>query len=154
MGDDLMTQDKATNLIAYFLFGVIATLAFIPAVASLIVRPAHAHDWKRSDLDGWYSGLRRPGVSSASPYGGVVSCCSKTDCHTTEAELRGNDWWARIGVHNASGDWDLGDWVKVPATSVLRQHDNPTGEGVICHSMVRRTEAAVTIWCFIPPTES
>ena len=51
-----MTQDKATNLIACFLLGLIATLAFIPVVASLIIKPAHADDWKRPDLDGWYSG--------------------------------------------------------------------------------------------------
>ena len=152
-----MTQDKASNLIACALLGFIAALAFIPVVASLMIRPAHAHDWKRPDLDEWYGGLKRPGGS-----GYNFSCCSKTDCHTTEAELRGDDWWARIGVRDASGDWDLRDWVKVPATSVLQQHDNPTGEGVICHSMVWRTEgtvqtlspAAVTIWCFIPPTES
>jgi hypothetical protein len=56
-----MTQDEATNLIACFLLGLIATLAFIPVVASLLIKPAHADDWKRPDLDGWYSDLRRPG---------------------------------------------------------------------------------------------
>jgi multidrug efflux pump subunit AcrB len=44
MGDDFMTQDKATNLIACFLLGLIAALTFIPVVASLIIKPAHADD--------------------------------------------------------------------------------------------------------------
>ena len=137
---------------------IIASIGVPPILAALGSVVAYGHDWKRPDLDEWYTGLKRHGATS----GYSFSCCSKTDCHTTEAELRGDDWWARIGVRDASGDWDLRDWVKVPAASVLQQHDNPTGEGVICHSMVWRTEgtvqtliaAAVTIWCFIPPTES
>lgn len=117
-----------------------------------------AHDRKQPNLDGWYGSLQRPGVTT-----GFTSCCSRTDCHTTQAELRGNDWWARIGARDAQGDWDLRDWKQVPATAVL-QHDNPTGEAVICHSLAWKTSApgekqvlnvaGVTIWCFVPPTES
>ena len=122
--------------------------------------PAQAHDRRRPDLDEWFGQLRRPGVDPNGP-SGLVSCCSRTDCHATDAELRGDDWWARIGVLNDNGDWDLQDWVKVPAEAVLQHHDNPAGEGVICHSpatgidAVGRTldAAAVTIWCFIPPTQ-
>jgi hypothetical protein len=89
----------------------------------------------------------------------VASCRSKTDCHTTEAELRRGDWWARIGRPREDGDWDLLVWVRVPPEVVLQHHDNPKGEGVICHSAPSRTGAAisskeVSIWCFVPPTES
>lgn len=119
---------------------------------------ASAHDWRRPDLNNWYGSLKRPGVSAAQPYG-VASCCSKTDCHTTEAELRRGDWWARIGRPRKNGDWDLLDWVRVPPETVLRQQDNPTGEGVICHSTAATMGAAVSsknvsIWCFVPPAES
>jgi hypothetical protein len=41
---------------------------------------------------------------------------------------------------------------------VLQQHDNPTGEGVICHSLdwngTRLNASLITIWCFVPPIES
>jgi hypothetical protein len=45
---------------------------------------AHAHDWRKPDLDGWYDSLHRHGFGA---------CCSKDDCHETGAEIRGNDWW-------------------------------------------------------------
>src|SRR5215469_8325315 len=38
-------------------------------------------DYRRPDLNEWYAGLRRKGSS--------FGCCSKEDCHTTEAQLRG-----------------------------------------------------------------
>jgi hypothetical protein len=48
------------------------------------------HDYKRPDLNDWYAGLHRKGLS--------FGCCSKEDCHPTEAELRDGVWWARIGI--------------------------------------------------------
>jgi hypothetical protein len=122
--------------------------------------PAHAHDQRRPDLDTWYGKLRRPGVDPNSS-SKIALCCSKTDCHVTDAELRGIDWWARVGVLKEDGNWDLQDWVKVPAEAVLQRHDNPAGDGVICHSPASGTDAAgvtldaagVTIWCFVPPVQ-
>jgi hypothetical protein len=119
---------------------------------------ATAHDRHHPELDGWYSSLRRP--NSGIPKHGFTSCCSRTDCHTTDAELRQNAWWARIGTRKSNGDWDLQDWVQVPPDVVLNNQDNPTGEGVICHSMTWTTDGktidpkGVAIWCFVPPSES
>jgi hypothetical protein len=118
---------------------------------------ARAHDWRRPDLNDWYGSLKRLGIA-ATIYG-VASCCSRTDCHTTQAELRDGSWWARIGMPRQNGDWDLLDWVRVPPETVLQQHDNTTGEGVICHStasaMGARTDSkAVSIWCFVPLADS
>lgn len=137
---------------------LLLTLVLFCAVSGL----SGAHDQKRPDLDLWYGNLKRPRVSPQQPYD-MPSCCSKTDCHTTEAEFRGEDWWARVGVMRPNGDWDLRDWVKVPKEAVLQQHDNPTGEGVICHSVawVNNKDGTqtlntqwVAVWCFVPPTES
>jgi hypothetical protein len=118
---------------------------------------AWAHDWRRPDLDDWYGGLKRPNVA-ASPQSQSTSCCSSKDCHVTQAELRGGDWWARVGKPRSDGDWDLLDWVRVPSDVVLQQHDNPTGEGVICHSLDwtgnKLNASLITIWCFVPPIES
>lgn len=126
---------------------------------SLIVTTL-VHDQHRPDLDSWYGGLKRPGVSANQSYGGSSSCCSKKDCHTTEAEIRGTDWWARVGIPKEDGTWDLRDWVKVPKDAILVNHDNPTGEGVICHNFEWKPSTNVldveriTIWCFIPPQET
>lgn len=129
---------------------VIAVLATSQAALS--------HDRNQPGLDQWYGSLQRPGVTT-----GFTSCCSKTDCHTTEAELRGEEWWARLGIRQSSGDWQLVDWVNIPAELVLKQQ-NKAGEAVICHSMAwgmslpgQKQQLDVTkvaIWCFVPPTES
>jgi hypothetical protein len=47
------------------------------ALARTLLVHVHAHDDKRPDLDGWYSSLHRKGLT--------FGCCSKEDCHTTEA---------------------------------------------------------------------
>lgn len=134
-------------------------------VASLLVAlllcavSALAHDAKRPDLDDWYGGLKRPGVKN-----GFNGCCSLKDCHPTDAELRGGEWWAKVGLRNKYGEWKLLDpAVRVPANVVLSNHDNPTGEGVICHSTAWANSednrqvldpARIDIWCFVPPAES
>lgn len=135
-------------------------MLLLALTVALSAWPAHAHDRRRPDLDAWYGRLKRPGVDPNSS-SQLVLCCSRTDCHITDAELRGADWWARIGVLNPAGDWDLQDWVKVPGDAVLQRQENLAGEGVICHSPASGMDAAgraldaaaVTVWCFIPPTE-
>ncbi len=128
-------------------------------IASLLaVTPATAHDWRHPELDSWYGSLKRPNTGR-SPLG-FTSCCSQTDCHATEAQLRESDWWARIGIRKTNGDWELRDWVKIPSEAVLQNHDNPTGEGVICHSTSWAMDGksldpkTIAIWCFVPPSES
>jgi hypothetical protein len=141
---------------AVAVFGL--TLMAIVVLACLT--KAHAHDWRRPDLDAWYSGLRNPRSSSSAVRN--VGCCSKDDCHETEADMRGNDWWARLGMRHGL-DWELADWVKVPAEAILLNQTNPTGNAVICHSVTlsdptgngtRGDAAAATVFCFIPPAES
>jgi hypothetical protein len=74
------------------------------------------------------------------------------DCHETEAEIRGNQWWARVGqlrVENAlvgTVIWTLTEWRPVPDNAVLRVA-NPTGNPVICHSEM------FDIWCFVPDNQ-
>jgi hypothetical protein len=76
------------------MFRFILTIASMGVAAALalawtLLMPAHAHDYKRPDLDGWHSSLHRKGLT--------FGYCSKEDCHTTEAEVRdgyGGDWAA------------------------------------------------------------
>lgn len=122
---------------------------------------AGAHDWKNPNYDAWYGSLVRPHVGPSQF--GSISCCSKTDCHETEAEIRGNEWWARLGLPHSRPDggdgldWELADWVKVPADKIINNSSNPTGNAVICHSIDRTMHGInpnAMIWCFVPPSES
>jgi hypothetical protein len=98
---------------------------------------AHSHDRRRPDLDAWYGSLSRPGL---------VSCCSKNDCHVTAAELRSDGrWWARLGkpMRSSNGrlDWALIDWIPIDEHLIVRGVDgkpipNEAGEPVICHNII------------------
>jgi hypothetical protein len=122
-----------------------------------------AHDRKRPDLDNWYSSLRSSGGTLA--HG--ASCCSNKDCHTTDAELRNGEWWARLGVRyprpNGDSDWELGEWRKIPDEIIVRQENglpvrNEAGEAVICHPQEYRDGGFVAdqvpIYCFVPPFQT
>lgn len=137
------------------------------ALACLIsALSAYAHDYKRPDLDGWYGSLMRPHVGGG--FGGGTSCCSKEDCHTTEAELRDGQWWARLGhpVNNAAGerDWVLEDWIKIPDEVIVRGSNgnaiiNQAGEAVICHPVIWKDASHLdtkteVVYCFVPPDQS
>jgi hypothetical protein len=96
-----------------------------------------AHDYTRPDLDDWYRSLHRKGLS--------FSCCSKQDCHTTEAELRDGVWWARLGtpviLPDGRRDWILGDYVRIPDELIVRGENglpvpNPEGEAVVCQQLL------------------
>jgi hypothetical protein len=117
---------------------------------------AHGHDRRRPDLDAWYGSLSRPGL---------VSCCSKNDCHVTEAELRSDGrWWARLGrpVRSSNGrvDWALIDWVPIDEHLIVRGVDgrpipNEAGEPVICHNIIWKIGGSeidveqINIFCFV-----
>jgi len=124
---------------------------------------AHSHDYKRPALDGWYSNLHRKGLK--------FGCCSEKDCHTTEAELRKGEWWARLGrpvdYPDDRRDWVLQDWVRVPDELIVRGENglpvpNPAGEAVLCHNIVWRgvnrpnelDPNNTTLFCFVPGIES
>jgi hypothetical protein len=118
------------------------------------------HDYKRPDLNDWYAGLRRKGLS--------FGCCSKEDCHTTEAELREGVWWARIGrpVDRQDGnrDWILGEYVRIPDELIVKGDNglpvpNPEGEAVLCHNIVWKSGNEIdllntTLFCFVPGAQS
>ena len=118
---------------------------------------AVAHDYRRPDLDDWYAGLQRKGLS--------LGCCSKEDCHTTEAELRDGVWWARIGKpvdhQDGSRDWILGSYVRIPDELIVKGDDglpvrNPEGEAVLCVWMNGNEIDPVntTLFCFVPGPQS
>jgi hypothetical protein len=126
---------------------------------------ASAHDWKRSDLDGWYSGLMRPHVQGS--WAGGTSCCSKQDCHTTEAEVRNGKWWARLGKpldhDGGERDWELEDWKQIPDDAIVRGANgnpvaNQAGEAVICHPTVWKNGKVdvenTIVFCFVPPDQT
>jgi len=133
------------------------TVTFVVSCCLFMVPPgvAKAHDVNHREFDGWYSGLKRPGTTA--------SCCNVSDCHRTQAEYRADGWWARVGKpvyrSDAAGkvyvaDWVLLDFIHIPEDKILRQHDNPTGEAVICHSTpILIGVQPVILYCFVPPFE-
>lgn len=131
----------------------LTTAALVPAL--LIGAAANAHDPSHDEFDQWYGSLRRPNVQGNA--WGTSSCCSRTDCATTEAELRNGEWWARLITRHGE-DVDLHDWVKVPPLVILDNVPNPTGSPVICNSTSWRDNkfdpASITVYCFIRPSES
>jgi hypothetical protein len=118
------------------------------------------HDYRRPDLNEWYAGLHRKGSS--------FGCCSKEDCHTTEAQLRDGVWWARIGKpvdhQDGSRDWILGNYVRIPDELIVKGDDglpvrNPEGEAVLCHSIAWMNGNEIdpvntTLFCFVPGPQS
>jgi hypothetical protein len=142
------------------------------SLQGIFATPAEAHDYKHPDLDGFYGSLSRPGVSSGA-YGATSSCCSTQDCHTTEAEVRGGEWWARIGkpIDGPVGqrDWELKGWVKVPPEAIVRGPNgnpvkNEAGDPVICHPTVWKPQSVgqeheldtdkTPVFCFVPGNET
>jgi hypothetical protein len=136
-------------------------LALVAFTALTYLVKAYAHDWKRPDLDAWYGSLKNPRSGSHAVQS--LGCCSKNDCHETEAEIRGTEWWARLGIKRGL-EWEAADWVKVPTEAILLNQSNPTASAVICHSSnfasgpyghgLTIDPKATSVWCFVPPTES
>jgi hypothetical protein len=133
-----------------------ALAVLICLLLTLYTFAAHSHDWTRPSLDTWYGSLSRPGL---------VSCCSKNDCHATEAELRSDgSWWARLGEpiddRNGRRDWVLIDWVSIDEQIIVRGPDgkpipNAAGEPVICHNIVWKLGGTeidaqqISVFCFV-----
>ena len=97
-------------------------------VVGLVVLVA---DYPPAKPDGaWFKSLKQPGSG--------ISCCDIADCHKTEAEWRGNQWWAKVD----------GEMVPVPGDKVLKNKQSVDGEAYICtaESQVRPR----LIYCFVP----
>jgi hypothetical protein len=78
----------------------------------------------------WFRSLMQPGTS--------ISCCSFSDCRTTDSRIQGDHYEALIGDK----------WFVVPPEKILQRTDNPTGRAVVCWTPQRG------ILCFVRATES
>ncbi len=73
----------------------------------------------------WFRGLQAPDTGQ--------SCCSITDCRSTEARTRENHYEVLIGDR----------WLTVPSEKILSRSDNPTGRAVVCWT------PSLGIMCFV-----
>lgn len=117
---------------------------------SIIGSGAYAHDAMHPDLDAFFGGMK-------DSRGNL--CCSMTDCHVANAEIRNGEWWAELSHPKGADEhgrtiWvpEPGNWVKIPEDKVLKEH-NPTGEPIFCHVVQwkdGRMDPSATIRCFLP----
>ena len=111
-----------------------AALAAVLLIGLMTI--AFSHEAHESYAE-WYNGLR-------SPTG--ASCCSVSDCRTTEMRVRdgGYEVWIddRFGVRPPK-------WTPVPPEAILNQHDNPTGRPAACFN-----KYLDRVLCLVRPTES
>ena len=89
------------------------------------------------ELAPWFRSLRQPETN--------MSCCDRSDCRMVRYRIMHGRIQAFIGQEFARWQNPPNDWVDVPESSVLHNHDNPTGEGVACWAGAR-------IICFVEGT--
>lgn len=82
----------------------------------------------------WFRSLHQPRSG--------MSCCDMADCRRVQYRVMNGHFQAFIGGEFARWQNPPYAWVDVPETSVLHEHDNPTGEGIACWS-------GHTIICFV-----
>lgn len=69
------------------------------------------------------------------------SCCNKADCYPTEARWANNGWMARRR--------EDGKWLRIPASKVERNRDNPDGRSHMCAPPPTATSYPPdTVFCF------
>jgi hypothetical protein len=161
---DAISRERRRVLLAGYPVLAAATLLAGIIVTFCLAFPAVGHEREHPELNGWYEGLRRP-------YG--LPCCSGRDCHRTDAELRQDGWYARLGIPvygDSAHDQEVPEWrlidppVHIPESAIVRDSggrpvNNPEGEAVICHqaALVNGRDdvdpAWTTVWCFVPPGE-
>jgi hypothetical protein len=101
-------------------------------IFALWILPAASLAWAHDGINNqWYESLRVPGSTSY--------CCSGHDCKPTEAELRGNRWWARRPD---------GQWIEVPDNLIIKNKGNPVGQPVLC--LLPDYYGAPQVRCFVP----
>lgn len=98
----------------------------------LLAFPAGADPPPNADpaLAPWFRSLMQPGTG--------ISCCSLSDCRTTDYRVQGDHYEALVGE----------SWFPVPPDRILQRTDNPTGRAVVCWTPQRG------IVCFVRATES
>lgn len=76
-------------------------------------------------------------------------CCSIADCREVMYRAVGDHWEAWVDSKTFPDDGTYGHghapnaWVAVPDNAILKRHDNPTGEAVLCWY-------AGQVRCFVP----
>ena len=161
---DAISRERRRLLLAGY-----PTLAVSTVLAAIIVTfclafPAASHEREHPELNAWYEGLRRP-------HG--LPCCSRRDCHRTDAELRQDGWYARLGVpvySEANNGQEVPQWrlidppIHISENLIVKDSrgrpvSNPEGEAVICHDATLINGKAdvnptsTVVWCFVPPGE-
>lgn len=79
----------------------------------------------------WFKSLKQPGTG--------VSCCDISDCHRSDAQWRGNQWWTVI----------QGRWTPVPPEKELSNKPSIDGDAYVCSSQY--PSSTPYIYCFVPP---
>lgn len=83
----------------------------------------------RPEFREFFRGLIRPDTGG--------SCCDDSDCRVTRSRVGKNGWEAMN---------QLGQWVEVPESKILRDRPNPTGEAILCWL------PNTGVLCFLPAT--
>lgn len=106
----------------------------------LFASPAFAAPPQNADpaLAPWFQSLKQPKSGA--------SCCSIADCRPVRYRIMGTDYEAFLD-RETFGNSAPNQWTKVPPEVILRQRENPTGDGVLCFSFGR-------ILCFIRGPET
>lgn len=93
------------------------------------------------ELGAWFRSLRMPGTN--------LSCCGLGDCHRTDADWRGGQWWAIVD----------GMWRAVPPSKVLTKPFSIDGAAYVCNGsptfdIPGLEKARPPIYCFVPPSRA
>jgi hypothetical protein len=158
---DAIGRERRGVLLAGYPALAVSTILAAVIVSFCLAFPAAGHEREHPELNGWYESLRRP-------YG--LPCCSRRDCHRTDAELRHDGWYARLGMPIYTSGQEVPEWrlidppVHIPDGIIVKDSrgrpvNNPEGEAVICHQAALMNgkadvdPATTTVWCFVPPGE-
>jgi hypothetical protein len=141
-----MAATKGGSVKDYLLVTAVI-LAFLAAIAYARGAPPPGTD-PTSGLAQWFHTLTVPPEQGL---GENALCCSVADCRNVRAEIHSDGhWWAYVDSKTFPDNPDNSyeghapnEWVIVPDNAILKRHDNPTGDAVLCWygGMVR---------CFVP----
>lgn len=90
-------------------------------------------------LSPWYESLKVPNNQTASS---GLSCCSIADCRPVRYRMADDHYEALIDTQTFGTDAP-NKWLRVPDEVIIKNKDNPTGEGIVCFHLK-------SIRCFVP----